>query len=312
MQPATGILFRVCATFAVSLMGVLIKLVSDIYPTGELVFSRSFFAIFPIMAMLLARKQFPAGLSTKRPLLHLTRATSGVISMFCGFSALIFLPLSDTTAIGFAAPLFGVIFSVILLHEKVRIYRWTAVFAGLIGVLLIFVPHLIESFTGTAGRAALLGSLLALAGALLSAFSMTTVRRLTLTEKTPAIVFYFSVGATFVSLATLPFGWVMPTPLDAVMLISIGLLGGIAQVLLTQSYRYADASLVTPFDYLALLWAILFGWMVFSELPGWQMLTGGGIVIVAGIFVIYREHYHAVRARQERTLLALKASRIEA
>ncbi len=293
-------------------MGLLIKLVSDIYPTGELVFSRSFFAIFPIMAMLFARKQFPSGLSTKRPLLHLTRATSGVISMFCSFAALIFLPLSDTTAIGFAAPLFGVVFSVLLLNEKVRIYRWTAVFAGFIGVLLIFVPHLIDSFTTTASKAALIGSVLALVAALLSAFSMTTVRRLTLTEKTPAIVFYFSVGATLVSLATLPFGWIMPTPVDGIILISIGLLGGIAQVLLTQSYRYADASLVAPFDYLALFWAIVFGWLVFSDVPSWQMLTGGGIVIIAGIFVIYREHYHAVRARQERTLLTLKASRVEA
>lgn len=307
MQPLAGIALRICATFVFSLMAVMIKLVSDIYPTGQLVFARSLFAIFPIMGMLIARGQFPSGLLTKRPFMHLTRTGTGVLAMFCGFAALAFLPLPDTTAIGFAAPLFSVIFSVLLLKEQVRLYRWIAVAAGLAGIVLIFAPHIAASFDNTKTDMTLNGALLALTGAVLAALSMTTVRKMTQTEKTTAIVFYFSLGSALIAGLTAPFGWLMPTPKDGIILVLIGLLGGVAQILMTQSYRYADASLVAPFDYMALLWAIVFGWFLFSEPPNWEMLIGGAMVIVAGIFVIWREHYHITMRRQEQELATLRS-----
>jgi drug/metabolite transporter (DMT)-like permease len=283
-------MLRICATLFSGVVFMLIKKISDSYPTGEIVFARSIFMIFPILAMLIAKGEIVQGIKTKNPWMHFSRAFTGVISMFCAFAALIYLPLPDVTAIGFASPLFTVAFSVFMLKEKVRFYRWTAVGAGLIGIVFIFSPHIVRSFSGTENGGALLGSLLALAGAVLSAFSMISVRRMATMEKTSAIVFYFAVGATLVSLFTLPFGWVRPTPADGAILVTVGLAGGMTQILVAQSYRYAEASVVAPFDYIVLLWAIIFGWMFFADVPSWQMLSGAALVIISGIYVIWREH----------------------
>jgi drug/metabolite transporter (DMT)-like permease len=295
-----GIVLRICGTVFFSAMAVLIKLVGSTYPAGELVFVRSVFATIPILAMLISRGELSDGLITKRPFMHLTRVSSGVIAMFFGFSALTYLPLPDTTAINFAAPLFTVIFSMIILKERVRIYRWTAVAAGFAGVALIFSPHMHKSLA-VGESAAFFGSMLALGGAVFSASSMVSVRRLAQTEKTSAIVFYFSVGSAVLASLSALLGWIMPTPHDAMLMITIGLFGGVGQIFMTHSYRYAEASFVAPFDYIALLWAIVFGWLFFSDVPSLQMLLGAAIVIIAGIFVIWREHGHisAVLANTE-------------
>jgi drug/metabolite transporter (DMT)-like permease len=289
-QTYKGIALRICGTLFFGVMGALIKQVSDAYPTGEIIFARAIFMVFPIFAVLLAQGELLRGISVKKPLIHLSRVGTGIISMFCNFAALRFLPLPDATAIGFAAPLITVIFSVFLLKEKARFHRWLAVSAGLLGVLMIFSPHIVQSFAGSESRNALLGALLALAGAVFSAFSMISIRRLAKTEKTSAIVFYFAIGAAAAGALTAPFGWVAPTPVDGIILVMLGLLGGVGQILMTHSYRYAEASVVAPFDYVLLLWAIILGWLFFADAPSWQMLTGAALVIVSGVYVIWREH----------------------
>ncbi len=128
---------------------------------------------------------------------------------------------------------------------------------------------------------------------------MVSIRKMSASEKTSASVFYFSAGSALAGACTVLLGWKMPTFIDSIILLCIGLCGGVAQIFLTQSYRYAEASLVAPFDYLALLWAIAFGWLFFSDLPTWQMLCGAAIVIAAGIFVILREHYLFMIRREE-------------
>ncbi|MES2906402.1 MAG: DMT family transporter, partial [Pseudomonadota bacterium] len=142
MKPFTGILYRLAAVFVFALMALLIKMVSADYPIGEIVFARSFFAILPIFVMLAARGGFSEGLKAKQPLLVLARVITGVSGMFCNFSALAYLSLSDATAIGFAAPLFTVAFAALMLKEDVRLYRWSAVIIGLGGVVLMLSPHL--------------------------------------------------------------------------------------------------------------------------------------------------------------------------
>jgi drug/metabolite transporter (DMT)-like permease len=293
-----GIGLRLCYTVFSSLMALLIKEISGIYPTGEIVFARSLFMIFPVFAMLIAQGNILQGMATKKPLMHLSRVGTGVISMFCIFAAYAYLPLTDVTAIGFAAPLFTVAFSVFMLNEEVRFYRWTAVAAGFIGVALIFSPHIMHSFAGTEKGNALLGALFALAGAIFSACSMISIRRMAKTERTSVIVFYFAAGSALMALFTAPFGWIRPTPGDGVILVAIGLTGGMLQILMTQSYRYAEASVVAPFDYVVLLWATLFGWLFFADVPSWQVLTGAALVIASGIYVIWREH-GAITAVQE-------------
>ncbi len=285
-----GILLRICGTLFFSLMGVLIKKVGTAYPTGEVVFARSIFSTIPVFAMLVARGEFLEGIKTKNPMMHLSRVSAGVVGMFCGFGALRFLPLPDVTAIGFAAPLFTVVFSVFLLKEKVRYYRWLAVGAGFFGVGMIFSPHIFNSVKGLESASTLLGASIALIGALFAALAMISVRRLAKVEKTSVIVFYFAVGSASMALLSAPLGWTLPTPADGALLVSIGLSGGIGQILLTQSYRYAEASVVAPFDYATLLWAIIFGWIFFADMPTWPMLAGAALVIAAGIYVIWREH----------------------
>jgi len=131
--------------------------------------------------------------------------------------------------------------------------------------------------------------MLVLGGAIFAALAQVFVRKLVMTENTSAIVFWFSLTATLLSLVTLPFGWVIPTGFEAAILIGAGLLGGIGQILLTSSYREADASLVAPFDYASMLFALLIGYFVFAEVPTWTMLGGAALVIAAGILIIWRE-----------------------
>ena len=124
-----------------------------------------------------------------------------------------------------------------------------------------------------------------------------------MTERTPAIVFYFSLTATLLSLVTIPFGWVMPTLTEGITLTAAGLLGGVGQILLTSSYREADASLVAPFDYASMIFALAFGWFFFDELPTLTMLAGAALVVTAGLLIIWRERRLGLeRARQRKAM----------
>ncbi len=304
MQPLTGIALKVLSALLFTVMSALIKLVGDIFPLGEIVFARSFFAIVPVAAMLAARRELHLAVRTTRPGSHLLRAVSGVASMFASFAALTFLPLPDVTAIGYASPLFTVVLAVLLLKERVRVYRWTAVGIGLVGVLIVLWPHLGRSGAQGHGGAGAVLALLAAAGA---ALAMVQVRRLTATEHTSTIVFYFSAGSACIGLATLPFGWTVPTPGQAVLLVAIGLLGGVAQLILTESYRHADASLIAPFEYTTILWATLLGYAMFGDVPSPSVALGAGIVVAAGIFVILRERQLGLERRRARRAAATMA-----
>lgn len=279
------------------MMAAMIKDLSARYPVGELVFSRSAFALLPLIVWLMARGSFPASIRTRHPKAHVKRSFIGTASMFMGFLALGFLPLGEAIAIGYAAPLIAVALAALVLKENVRAYRWTAVVIGFAGVMVMLLPRL-GSGAPTPGAGAAVGVIFALGGACCSAGVSIQVRRLTLTEDTGAIVFYFTCMTMLLSLATVPFGWVMPaTGLDMLALVSAGVLGGIGQILMTQSLRFGDASLVTPFEYTSMIWALLLGWFVFGELPSGAVTAGAAIVAASGIFVVLREGYLARRHR---------------
>ena len=163
---------------------------------------------------------------------HLLRSIIGATGMILGFSALSYLPLTEAVAIGYAAPLIVVVLAALLLRETVRAYRWTAVGVGFLGVLIMLSPRL---GAGDLAEGASVGALFAIGAAFCTAGATIQVRRLTATERTGAIVFYFTAVTTLIGLSTAAFGWVMPTPRDFAMLVGIGILGGIGQILLTQS-----------------------------------------------------------------------------
>lgn len=299
-----GITLKVVSVCFFVVMATLLKATGTI-PAGELVFFRCFFAILPVVAWLLWRGQLRSALHTRNPLGHIVRALVGASSMGLGFFALTRLPLPEATAIGYAAPLLIVIFSALLLKERVHVFRWTAVSVGLVGVVIILWPRL-TLFTGGAplGDAEAVGAIAAFGGAILTAFALMQVRKLTRTERTEAIVVYFFISASVLSLATIPFGWAMPTPEQAALLVGAGFAGGVGQLLMTSSYRYADMSVIAPFEYVSLLLTLVIGFVVFGDVPTLAMIMGALIIVASGIAVILREHYlglDRVKAREANT-----------
>ena len=303
MRPLRGIAYKVVSVIVFITMASLIKATAPTVPSGEAVFFRSFFAMPVIVFWLATRRELATGFRASNPLGHVWRGLVGTIAMGLGFAGLGYLPLPEVTAIGYTAPLLTVIFAAMFLGENVRAFRISCVALGLVGVLIVVWPRLSITSGERVGQTEAFGAILVLGGAVFAALAQVFVRKLVMTEKTPAIVFYFSLTATLLSLATLPFGWVIPTANQAALLIGAGLLGGVGQIFLTSSYREADASLVAPFDYASMIFALGIGYFVFSEVPTKTMLIGAAVVVTAGCLIIWRERQLGIeRARQRKAM----------
>jgi drug/metabolite transporter (DMT)-like permease len=290
MNPKAGIALKLVSVLVFTLMSACIKAASPAVPAGETVFFRSFFALVPIVLYLAFQGHVLSALRTSHPFGHLWRGSFGSAAMALSFLALGLLPLSDAIAIGYASPLFATVLAALVLGETVRLYRWSAVAAGLIGVLVVLGPRLTVLGEGFATGSEAFGALAALAGAFLAAMAMIFVRKLVQVERTATIVVYFSIFAALASLLSLPFGWVVPTPREAALLVTAGLLGGFAQIVLTESYRHADASTIAPFEYASMLFGLALGYALFDEVPSLTMLAGAAVVVASGLFILYREH----------------------
>lgn len=283
--PLLGILFKLGAVTGFICMSAILKMTAEEVPTGEQVFFRSVFAI-PITLMWLAlRGDLRTGLKVASPIGHVWRGVAGTIAMGAMFAGIGILPLPEATAISFATPILIVVFAAMFLGEEVRLYRMSAVALGLIGVMIILSPRM--SGIGDVRQA--MGASFALLGAVFAALAQIFIRKLTATETTSAIVFWFSCTSAVLSLTTIPFGWVVPSVSATMLLIGAGLIGGISQILLTSAYRFADASIVAPFEYAAMLLALVVGYFFFDEVPTKVMLLGSGIVMFAGGLIIWRE-----------------------
>ena len=280
---AIGLKLASVALFVV--MQALVKYTAERVPPGEAVFFRSFFALPVILAWIAFRGQLALGLLPKAPLGHFWRGLMGTLSMGLGFAALAYLPLPEVTAIGFAAPLLVVVFAAMYLDERVPQLNWLAVLLGLGGVLIVLYPRFTVFDRTTSGHAELLGVSLVLGCAVFAALAQTVVRKLLATDRTPIIVLWFSVTATSLSLLTLPFGWVVPMPVEVIALVASGIVGAAAQILMTESYRHAGASTVSPLDYTSLLFALAIGYAVFDEVPSLSLVLGAPLVILAGVLV---------------------------
>ncbi len=303
MRPLHGIAFKLASVLIFITMASMIKATTQHVPAGQTVFFRSAFAIPVIVGWLIWRRELPGGLKTANPFGHLWRGLMGTLAMGLGFAGLGYLPLPEVTAIGYAAPILTVIFAAMFLGEEVRLFRISAVALGLVGVLVVVYPRLTVLTQGEAGFAEAFGAMVVLGGALFAALAQVFVRKLVQQERTATIVFWFSLTATALSLTTIPFGWVWPTPGEAALLVGAGLLGGLGQIFLTSSYREADASLIAPFDYASMIFALLIGWLVFAEIPTRAMLAGAALVVTAGCLIIWREHRLGLeRARQRKAM----------
>lgn len=302
MSPIKGITLKLFSVVLFITMVSLIKATSQTVPVGEAVFFRSFFAIPVILGWVIARGELRTALKVKSKLGHFWRGFVGSLAMGLSFAGLGLLPLPEVTAIGYAAPLLTVIFAAMFLDEKVGVFRITTVALGLLGVLIVISPRL-----SVLGREAIettqaLGVVLVLMGAVCAALAQIYIRKLVQVEQTAAIVFYFSVTSASLSLLTIPFGWVMPTPTEFLLLVSAGVLGGAGQIFLTSAYRFADASVVAPFDYASMIFALVIGFFIFGEVPTGTMLLGALIVVLAGCIIIWRERQLGLKRGRARAL----------
>jgi drug/metabolite transporter (DMT)-like permease len=282
-----GIALKIGATLAFSLQYVGIKLAGSV-PVGEVVFFRAFFALIPLFILTTYTVGLGPMMRTDRPLLHLVRSAVGATGMFLNFAALKLLPLADITAFGFVQPIFAVVLAALILKEVVGPYRGAAVVIGFAGVLLMIQPH--GGLFAIALHGLSAGAGLALTGALSSAFVIIYIRQMSATQKSETIVFYFMTFCAVVGALTMIW-WRTPlTWTSATWLILAGVSGGFGQIAMTFSYRYAEPSLLAPFDYTSMIWAVAFGYVIFGEIPALLVLVGAAVVTAAGVFIAFREH----------------------
>jgi drug/metabolite transporter (DMT)-like permease len=310
-----GVAFKIIATLAFTMMSACVKLIGEAhpgeplyYPVGQTVFCRSLFALLPVFIWLAWRDELVSSFRGSHIKDHARRGFFGSVGMFSGFTALLLLPLADATAISYAAPLFTVVLAALILKEDVRVYRWTAVGIGFVGVIIMLTPHwATASNAGTAGDMRLIGAAFGLLGAVCSGFATIETRRLTDRFSTGSIVTYFMLLTTIVGSLTIfagwidpSYGWKMPNMRDGALLVAMGVTGGIGQIMMTQSFRHADASIIAPFDYVSMIWAVAVGWLLFGELPAAAVLIGSCIVVAAGIYVIWRERQLGLDRRKQK------------
>tara|TARA_B100000405_G_scaffold271540_1_gene211077 strand:- start:127 stop:969 length:843 start_codon:yes stop_codon:yes gene_type:complete len=263
---------------AFSIMDLIVKW-SDSYPLGQVLFFRGFFGLV-IYFFLIPRERLKNFYYTKRAGLHFLRCLFGLIALISIFIALRNLPLATVVSISFAAPIFTTIFSIFFLTEKVGFYRWLAVIVGFIGIVIISEP----------GFSSLnLYFIFPIIFCLGLSYVAIAIRQLSTTEPVWLIALNFSAAITIVSFFTIPFGWIMPNLNDLILLSFIGIFGGFANLWLSQSYKFSEVSLVTPLKYLALVFAIIFGYFIWNEIPSIKTLVGALLVIISSIIIFRRE-----------------------
>lgn len=278
-----GIVLRIGSTLAFAGMGVCIKALGQSVPLGQVVFFRSAVALVPLVLFLWWSSDFPRGLATKRPLGHIARSLLGACAMFTSFATIRLLPLAEATLLSYLSPVMLALLGWTLLGENLSLKRLGGIALGLFGGAAFVLPAL----SGNLTDGSLLGLVMGLATALLTAGALVQVRRLSKAgEKAGAIAFWFAVVSALAGLATLPAGWTVPTAEQAMLLFGSGLFGGIAHLLMTLSFRHADAAALAPFEYLSILWAALAGLLVFSEVPNESFLIAAPLIIAGSVVAL--------------------------
>ncbi len=263
---------------AFSIMDLIVKW-SDSYPLGQVIFFRGFFGVL-LYFLIMPKDRIKNFYYTKRPGLHFLRCFFGLIALLAIFTALRNLPLATVVSISFAAPIFTTILSIFLLNEKVGLFRWLAVIVGFVGIIIITEP----GFTSLN-----IYFIYPVIFCLGMSYVAITIRQLSTSEPVWLISLYFSLTITLASFFTIPYGWIMPDIKDLMLLMSIGILGGAANLWLSQSYKFSEVSLVTPLKYLALVFAIIFGYFIWHEVPSIKTLIGAFLVITSSIIIFRRE-----------------------
>ena len=275
-----GMVAAMGAFFMFTLMNVFAKLLSANHSVIEIAFYRNLIASIPFLIMVFILGKREILVIRSKPAAVGIRAVLGSVSLMTTFAAFTLMPMAETTVLLFTASLFIPILGVIFLREHVGPYRWTAIGVGFIGVVIMASP---------AGNVNVLGVTIALIASLMHATLQVILRYLGRYESPETVVFYFVVIGTFVTALPLPFVAVTPTMAEVPLLFGVGLSGAAAQWLLSVAFRNAPAAIVTVFNYSGIVWATLFGWMIWSDWPLPTVLAGAGIVVASNVLIIWRE-----------------------
>ncbi len=279
--PVKAMIFMLAAVAMYALVDASAKWLTAGYGVVQILFIGRI--VGPAFAIWLAHRHgngWP-DIRTRRLPLHILRTVIALCSIGTYFIALKLLPLAEAVSIGFSSPLFMAILSIPLLGERVGPRRWLAIIVGLIGVLIIIRPGMVPLSWGAVA---------ALGSGILYAFGLIASRRLAATESLPGLMFWFSAIGLVTTGALLPFDWRMPVMADLLPIAVVMLLTTIAQLCLTQAFRYGEVSLIAPLEYTALVWGSFYGWLIWDELPDTWVFVGAGIMVASGIYLIHREH----------------------
>ncbi len=275
-----GLLCGIVAFFMLSVMNALAKLLSENHHVIEIAFYRNLIATLPFIFMIFVMKKREIIKINSRPKAIIARAVIGTISLVITFAAFAAMPMADTSAFLFTTSLLVPILGFFFLKEKVGIYRWSAVCIGFIGVIIMLNPT---------GAVNVVGITLALSAALMHAVLGIILRYLGKTEKPETITFYFVAIGTLIAAIPLPWLAVTPTLNEVPLFLGVGLSGLFAQYLLSVAFGNAPAAVVTVFNYSSIIWATIFGWLIWMDWPTISIWVGGAIVIASNIFIIWRE-----------------------
>ena len=293
-RPAFGIVLMLTGIAAFAVMDATIKWLTADFPVAQVVALRSWFGL-PILALFALRSGGLRHLRTRRPQVHLARYLLVLGLSFCFFHALSQMKLVDAIAISFAAPIFITALSMPVLREMVGLHRWIAVAVGFVGVLIMLRPG-----PGVFQWAALF----ALAAVLCYALLMISTRANKSTETAAALVLYPQLGISVTGIVLAPFFWITPQPLDLGLFALAGIFGSVGVMCITHAFRFAPAAVVSPFEYSALIWATLLGFLIWGELPDRITLLGATIVVASGLYIIYRETVHGSVAQLRRASIS--------
>jgi drug/metabolite transporter (DMT)-like permease len=273
-----GALLMIASTGAFAIMHSAVRLVSAELPALQIAFLRNVFGICFLLPMLISARF--AQLRTKRLPMHALRGAINAVAMLMFFSSIAMTPLAKVTALSFTAPIFAAALGVVLLGETFRLYRFVAIFAGFVGMLIVLRPGIAVVETG---------AILAVASAALWAVAMIVIKLLSRTESSLTIVAYATIFLGAFSAGPAIWVWEWPSPQAWGGLMFIGTMGSIAQLAISQALREADTSAVLPFDFLKLIWTALLGAWLFGEIPDRYTLIGASIIFGAGLFIAGRE-----------------------
>jgi len=277
-----GIGFMLVAVFLFALNSAAGKWLVAKYPVGEFMLIRSCFTLL-FLSPFIWHTGRAAFANAPRPGLQVMRVVLGSIEVAMFFWAVSYLPLADTTTFYLAGPIYVTALSVVLLRERVGWRRWSAVLIGFTGVVIALRPSS-SSFT--------LPALIALAGSVMYALVLITTRALRATNDVVLMTTYF-IGAVAFGIVTVPFGWVTPTTYDLLFLAGIGISNIVAQFSVIRSLKLASASVVVPYQYTLIVWSVVFGWLIFAELPDIYTVVGAAIIVAAGLYIFWREQARA-------------------